>query len=59
MPARTGSCYGFLLAVNYQMMKRFFRIGFASGRRLRIPASGYERRNEKVSLTVDGRAVFN
>lgn len=30
----------------------FFCSGFASGRRLRMPANGYDRRNEKVSLTV-------
>lgn len=39
----------------YRMMKMFFCRGFASGRRLRIPASGYESRNEKVNLTVEER----
>lgn len=37
----------------------FFWRGFPSGRRLRIPASGYESRKENVNLTVvaRGRAV--
>jgi len=33
------------------MMKRFFWYGLASGKRLRTPASGYERRNVAMSLT--------
>jgi len=33
------------------MIKRFFSAGLSSGTRLRRPASGYESRNVKVSLT--------
>lgn len=45
--AKSFSCGGAI----YKMMKMFFRRGFESGRRLRIPASGYESRNENVNLT--------
>jgi hypothetical protein len=49
--SKSFSCGGAI----YRMMKIFFRSGFESGRRLRIPASGYESRNENVNLTVKDR----
>jgi hypothetical protein len=33
------------------MMYQFFSLGLLSGRRLRIPAKGYDRRKQKICLS--------
>ena len=35
----------------YDIMKRFFWYGLASGIRFKIPASGYDRRKDVISFT--------
>jgi hypothetical protein len=43
--------------VSYQMLKRFFCCGFASGMRFRTPASGYDSRNDDTSLTGENQSA--